>query len=76
MFVSPIGAASLFPFSISSRVDVAFFCSRDNIELTGHDFGLMMAYAYTAHFPRVTERVVLMEEAPQTVIPAFIDFIN
>jgi pimeloyl-ACP methyl ester carboxylesterase len=33
----------------------------DRVRIVGHDIGLMVAYAYAAQFPEVTERVVLMD---------------
>jgi pimeloyl-ACP methyl ester carboxylesterase len=33
----------------------------DRVRIVGHDIGLMVAYAYAAQFPQVTERVVLMD---------------
>ena len=32
-----------------------------NIELVGHDIGLMVAYAYAAQYPAEVQRIVLME---------------
>jgi pimeloyl-ACP methyl ester carboxylesterase len=33
----------------------------DRVRIVGHDIGLMVAYAYAAQFPEVTERVILMD---------------
>jgi pimeloyl-ACP methyl ester carboxylesterase len=33
----------------------------ERVRIVGHDIGLMVAYAYAAQFPEITERVVLMD---------------
>jgi pimeloyl-ACP methyl ester carboxylesterase len=33
----------------------------DRVAVVGHDIGLMVAYAYAAQFPQLTERLVLMD---------------
>ena len=33
----------------------------EGVRIVGHDIGLMVAYAYAAQFPELTERVVLMD---------------
>ena len=41
--------------------ELTSFLKLDRVRIVGHDIGLMVAYAYAAQFPQVTERVVLMD---------------
>lgn len=41
--------------------ELTSFLKLDRVRIVGHDIGLMVAYAYGAQFPQVTERVVLMD---------------